>query len=408
MTENKKHTGSLRWSAIIPLISGMVLGAKKATGQGPEYILSYDAFESNDSHCRKNFPEVPYGLIDEGGIKWDRPFAENIEGVDMVVSLCPCAGLSALNSSTKAGSEKARGGDAIQNEWMYKSSEYVLEHIQPRVLWGENAPGLYTALGKKVADRLYEIAKKHGYSFSMIKTSTSKHGIPQNRTRSFYFFWKSETAPVLEWISKETESLEDYLEHTPKGLYSDKYFMKTDLRKDPLYQWLTQVEGKTAHEAALEGNRSILIYMFKNQERINSGLDYLSKRTDEKSQKYLALVKRATQKRVWDSSPHINAVDIPAVVGRTLQQSVHPTKERWMNIQEIMWLMGIDETFELAHDGYQQISQNVPVNTAADWTEQVIKWLDGGLADSGVNFMKQDNTVQRMDTKLSTNSVNLF
>lgn len=398
----------MKYASIIPLISGMILGAKKATGQNPEYILSYDAFQSNDSHCRENFPEVPYGLIEDDGIKWDKPFTENIQEVDMVVSLCPCAGLSALNSSTKEGSAKARGGDAIQNEWMYKSSEYVLENIQPRVLWGENAPGLYTALGKKVADRLYEIAKKHGYSFSIIKTSTSKHGIPQNRTRSFYFFWKSDTAPVLEWISKKTESLEEYLAQTPKGLYSDKYFMKGDLREDPLYQWLTIAEGKTPHAAALEGNRSILIYMFKNQERINSGLDYLSKRTDEKSQKYLALVKRATQKRVWDSSPHINAVDIPAVVGRTLQLSVHPTEERWMNIQEIMWLMGIDGTFKLAHNGYQQISQNVPVNTAADWTEQVIKWLDGGLKDSGVNFMKQDNTVQRVDVNIQKPAKNLF
>lgn len=407
MTKNQKHA-EIKYAAIIPLIGGMVLGAKKATGQDPEYILSYDAFQSNDSHCRENFSTVPYGLINDNGVQWDRPFKEEINGIDMVVSLCPCAGLSALNSSTKEGSEKARGSDAIQNEWMYKSSEYVLENIQPRVLWGENAPGLYTALGKGVADKLYAIAKKHGYSFSIIKTSTSKHGIPQNRTRSFYFFWNSATAPILEWIEKKSESLEDYLAKTPKSSYSDKYFMKGDLKEDPLYQWLTKIEGKTTHEAAIEGNRSILIYMFKKQERIDSGLEYLGKRTDEKSKKYLALVKRATQKRVWDSSPHINAVDIPAVVGRTLQLSIHPTEERWMNVQELMWLMGIDETFKLAHEGYQQISQNVPVNTAADWTTQVLKWMEGGLQDSGVDYFKQDNTVKRIDTKLPVKSINLF
>ena len=398
----------MKWSAITPLIGGMVLGAKRATGQDPEFILSYDAFASNDSHCRLNFSEVPYGVIGDDGVTWDRPFINNTDGIDMVVSLCPCAGLSALNSSTKEGSEKARGADAIQNEWMYKSSEYILEQIGPRVLWGENAPGLYTAMGKKVADRLYEIGKRHGYSFSVIKTSTSHHGIPQNRTRSFYFFWKGESAPILEWIEKPVESLEEYLERAPIGPYSDKYFMAGDLREDPFFKWLMEVEGKTPHEAALEGNRSMLIYIWKDPAKMASALEYMKSSPDKKAEKYAALIERAMVKRVWDSSPHINARNIPAVVGRTLQLSVHPTEHRWMNVQELMWLMGLDENFQLAHDGFQQISQNVPVNTAADWTEQVIKWLNGGLKSSGVDYLRQDNTVKRIDTPLKQTSANLF
>ena len=79
-----------------------------------------------------------------------------------------------------------------------------------------------------------------------------------------------------------------------------------------------------------------------------------------------------------------------------------------MNIQEIMWLMGMDENFELAHEGYAQISQNVPVNTAADWTLQVIKWLNDGLPSSGVDYLKQDNTTKRIDTKNIQTGKNLF
>jgi len=395
----KKQTKKIRWGAIVPLIGGMVMGAKKATGQDPEFMLSYEAFQSNDSHCRKNFPDVPYGLIGETQIEWDRPFIENNNGIDMVVSLCPCAGLSALNSSTNKDSEKARGADAVQNDWMYKSSSYILEKIQPKVLWGENAPGLYTALGKKVADKLYEIGKLNGYSFSMVKTSTSMHGVPQKRTRSFYFFWKNETAPLLDWIDREKTTLEDYMSTTPIGEYTEKFFMKDALTEDPIYNWLKNVEKKSVREAALEGNRSMLIYIFREQSRVNSIISYLEGRDDPKSIKYLALITRATKKRVWDSTPHINAIDITAVVGRTLQLSVHPTKDRWMNIQEIMWLMGIGSDFKLAHDGFVQISQNVPVGTAADWAEQVLKWINGGLTDSGVDYLKQDNTVKRIDSK---------
>jgi len=404
MEKNKE----VKYAAIIPLIGGMVLGAKKALGYDPEYMLSYEAFGSNDSHCRTNFSDVPYGLISEDGVNFDKPYAAALNDVDVVVSLCPCAGLSALNSSTKEGSEKARGSDAIQNEWMYKSSEYILENVQPRVLWGENAPGLYTALGKGVADKLYEIGKRHGYAFSIIKTSTAFHGIPQKRVRSFYFFWKADTAPILEWITRETPSLEEYLAQAPEGPYSNRYFMKEDFREDPLYNWLKDVQGKTILQAAQEGNRSVLIYIFREMERVNSALEYLRESASPKAEAYIRLIERALQKRVWDSTPHINSGDIPAVVGRTLQLAVHPTEERWLNIQEIMWLMGMDENFELAHDGFQQISQNVPVNTAADWMGQVVKWLKGELQDSGVDYFKQDNTVRRIDTKIPTTAKSLF
>ena len=62
----------------------------------------------------------------------------------------------------------------------------------------------------------------------------------------------------------------------------------------------------------------------------------------------------------------------------------------------------------MVHTGYQQISQNVPVPTAADWMEQVIKWLGGGLSDSGVDYLKQDNLAKRIDTQINQTSKILF
>ena len=44
-----------------------------------------------------------------------------IPKVDFVTAVCPCAGLSSANSSN-------RGHDAPQNDWMYKTAEFVLEH----------------------------------------------------------------------------------------------------------------------------------------------------------------------------------------------------------------------------------------------------------------------------------------
>ena len=69
-------------------------------------------------------------------------------GVDYINAVCPCAGLSTLNTS------KARGSDNAQNEWMIKSAEYVFGKIKPKVLWGENAPALFSDKGLGMVDKL--------------------------------------------------------------------------------------------------------------------------------------------------------------------------------------------------------------------------------------------------------------
>ena len=47
--------------------------------------------------------------------------------IDFINSVCPCAGLSMLNTSK---GKKGRSADAAQNMWMYKSSEFVLANIK--------------------------------------------------------------------------------------------------------------------------------------------------------------------------------------------------------------------------------------------------------------------------------------
>ena len=49
---------------------------------------------------------------------------------------------------------------------------------------------------------LQQIGRTLGYSFSLIKTSTELHGIPQRRIRTFYFFWQSPTVPMLQYQTR--------------------------------------------------------------------------------------------------------------------------------------------------------------------------------------------------------------
>ena len=86
------------------------------------------------------------------------------------------------------------------NEWMYKSAEYVLGEVQPKVFWGENAPRLASKMGEPVVRRLRKIGEEHGYTFSIFKTKSILHGLSQVRDRTFYFFWKGDQVPLFDYV----------------------------------------------------------------------------------------------------------------------------------------------------------------------------------------------------------------
>ena len=125
--------GKLKWGTIIPLIGGSSIGCSKSAGNLPAFHLSYTPFKNNEAHLERYWPKVPKYYIDQD----QEP--ENMKGVDYINT---CAGLSMLNRSKGAG--VGDGSDAKMNKWMFKSTEYVLEKIKPKVMWGENAHSLFT------------------------------------------------------------------------------------------------------------------------------------------------------------------------------------------------------------------------------------------------------------------------
>ena len=68
--------------------------------------------------------------------------------IDYINCTPPCAGLSMLSTS------KTRGSQSKINSWIVESSRYCLSTQKPKVLWGENAPGLFTAMGEGVVNKL--------------------------------------------------------------------------------------------------------------------------------------------------------------------------------------------------------------------------------------------------------------
>ena len=338
--------------------------------------------------------------------------------IDFVNSVCPCAGLSMLNTSVKGPS--GRGSDAKQNEWMMKSAEFVLGQVRPKVLWGENAPGLFLSLGEAMVPRLRALGQQFGYSFSMVKTNTQLHGLPQQRMRTFYFFWRSTTVPFLTYYNKQAPHLHDYLKTIPSwASLQDTLIQEGKVTERFLpYQYILLRENLTHSEfvkkfTAKNAAFTVSKYLEKN-ELIDDCIAWLethhpdsrwstTSKTSRTFVQYLKHMKAKLSRGLgyWDDSPKFMGDHFTAVITKNVSFAAHPEEDRFFSIRELLHLMGMPEDFQVENPArnWNHICQNVPVNTAADWAREVVKFCRGELEMSPFNFMKQDNVQERIVQK---------
>jgi site-specific DNA-cytosine methylase len=389
---------NVTYAGIVPLIGGMMFGAEKATGKKPEYILSYPAFGANDGMLLDYWKDVPYHVLDPE----NNTTGASLSKVDFVSALCPCAGLSQLNNGKK------RGADAPQNDWMYKTAEFVMETMQPKVFWGENAPGLFGPVGAPVAEKLRIIGEKNGYSMSLLKTTTMLHGVPQNRVRSFYFFWKSKTAPILNWYNIERPTLEEYLSRIENTVApEDKLEKALELQSDPLYIWLKQEFGDW--RAFMRAKKGSMMDVMINSGKPDEYISWVKEHYPDHAKKAEhALYKRRNGMGFWDSSPFLPTDFTGAFTGARMN-AIHPTEDRVLTRRELMHFMGLPSDMVVPlNDHMGRVFQNVPSATSADWTREVIKFCNDELEMSEHPYIRQDNTSQRIEVPNITKAVPLF
>jgi site-specific DNA-cytosine methylase len=375
----------IRYASVVPLIGGMTIGNKLAFGNDPEFFASYEAFADNEKLLHNYMPDVPRFDIEKD--QFDDYFGE----LDVVSAVCPCAGLSMMNASA------SRGADAPQNQWMFKTADFVLEKLQPRVFFGENAPGLYTNLGREVADKLYEKAKKNGYSFSLIRTNTQLHGIPQRRVRTFYFFWNSRTAPVMNYYDTPSKHWLEYLKEIPQdATHQDGV---ADKSKEISYVYLRE---KLPAEKLFINRSTVEIIL--NEGLYEDYVKYLTKRGyDEEAEKITYIKEKLDMgKGFWNSFPHLLDKDTPVsgpVTGRSMDRLIHPVEQRTFTYREYMHLMGMPHDFQLLDPkkDLNKVAQNVPTCTARDWSLEIKKFLKGELSLSDTDYLRQDNIAKKID-----------
>ena len=385
----------MKYASIVPLIGGETLAMENAFGQKPEYILSYEAFGNNDQHIVEHYAHtVPYHVL--SGDSSDPTFSS----VDIVNTVCPCAGLSSLSPS--AGSTNAA------NDWMFITSEYVLGTMAPQVFWGENAPRLASKMGEPVVRRLRKIGEKYGYTFSIFKTKSLLHGLSQVRDRTFYFFWKGDVVPIFEYIERTHEKIEDTIRSVKRDPNDPMSQVLTNNKRptdNPFYKYvLEEIEGGITHQQ-----------FFEKIERTTNPLDYI----ESKGIKYRQVAewmkehgyereaakcermhdKLASGGNIMRKNTEIPKDFIGAFVGHMPTSIAHPDEDRYLTVREALAIMKMPDDFQLQGGlkNLNHICQNVPVTTATDMANQIKKYLNNELDTVETRFLVQDNKTKTLD-----------
>lgn len=374
------------WASIVPLIGGETIAMENVFKTKPKYFLTFDGFQANEEHLRNYYNnEIPYLNLSNGD--------KHTESVDVVNTVCPCAGLSSLSPSASSNNPA--------NDWMIKSAEYVLSEMSPKVFWGENAPRLASKMGEPVVRRLRKIAEDNGYTFSIFKTKSLLHGLSQVRDRTFYFFWKDNTVPLFDYIEVPPTMIADDIRsvvNDPSDEMSQILCNDKTPSEDPYYKYiLEELEGGITHKefaAKIEKTTNVQDYI---EERTTynkvaewmraNGYDNVARKCDR------AYHKLKAGGNIMRKGVEIPKDKIGAFVGHMPTSITHPDEDRFLTVRESMSLMKLPNDYKLVNPkrSLNHICQNVPVTTAEHPAAMVKKYLEGKLDSIDTNYMVQDN-----------------
>lgn len=392
---------------VIPLVGGSVLGATKALGSNPEWIASWGkTFGANDQYCLQYFDKTPYYELDENNYP--------TKYVDIVTCLPPCAGLSGANTTKNLQHAKnPRGCSAPSNIHMLNGSEFAMSKIKPKVIIVENAPALYSASGEEFAEKINELAQRYNYTMSLIKTTSLNHGIPQERTRSFFFLWQGSKVPVLTPIKKDFIPFHKFLKD---GTFAQSAPVsnKPLPSSDPLWQFIeSKYVGSTKQDilARVASKRMVSVWnVIYDSGWLEEACRVVK---DERANRWLnyTLQKKQAGKNIMDGSMKLAWHRTQAIMWKSLPMLMHPYEDRRLTVAEGLALMGFPDDYakkvSIPTKHSNVIAQNVPACTAGDWVNEAVEalsgnreWVDPQLKpDGSTKILRQNNTASKSPMK---------
>lgn len=398
----------MNYIAHIPLAGGFALGTMNILNKPPIAITSYSIFESNDILFKRYLYNkginIPSFHIDKLTNIEIENLKETYANVDFISAVPPCSGLSQA-ATRKSGTRST----APPNDWMYESAKFILNHLTPTIYVFENAPGLYTNMGKDVRQNLIKIGEDTGYSITFYKTNTIYHGIPQFRPRTFALFYKGPYAPILHSYNRPFININNYLNEIPKNAKHQNEYMHNDwnILNWEITKFFKEIYGDNWREKVLSLKSHITSYEYLKRVGLLNEFEQFQRNLPEEernktvSKDIIHIKNKYSQGKNARISYRVLGLDKEysyAVIGEMMGRQVHPSKNRIMNIREYMHLMGLPHDYNLeSPKEFVKISQNVPTCTCEDISREIIEIIKGNRLFAKRNVFMQENKIKQFN-----------
>jgi len=375
----------LTYANYIPLIGGLSFAAQSLIEKEPEYNVSFDVFEKNEEEYQK-IVKSPFYLLKDSEFEkhGHNQVKDTATEVNLVTSLCPCGGLSMLNTT------EARGGNSTTNRFIYRFISFGIDVAKADAIVFENAPGLITLPdAENIRTWLNETAIKNDYSILYLLTDTSLFSTPQARKRTYCILVKNKQSGVFKLPKPEKvipfefkgNFLADAIKN-PEGKKDEKSKIFFELKESPFYQFMISKFGSNFREVVKEAFKdtnkntaSIMNFIIRKNLMdefiaFNTTCEKTSARTKRWKEKL------ANGKGFWDISPNIPLKFFPGIISKNGKQIVHPTEDRFLSLRELMRLMNLPEEMAVPKY-YNTICQNTPVSTSKRAIKIALDFIEG-------------------------------
>ena len=446
----------IKWGFIEPLTGGMALGAEKAIGSAPDWVLSFPGFcshtENQDgtvksamneyhylTYMKKHNKLPPYLTINR------QPFADftkeedpwhpeliknefsttdtiDLSNTDLVCALPVCSGLS---NATTTKNDETRELRNCNMQWITK---FVLEHIKPKVYIFENAPALFAGdKGKPIREFIDKTAEAAGYSVTYFKTDTCLHHNAQRRPRTFVICWKwtgteKEMPPIINFERDEI-SVKDFLDEMP--VYEQNDEMPLNWPNQNILDYFKQAHPTDYRELLKERTGfAHIIECGEKDQYIEFCKTYQWKNDDPATQeKHRACLLRSINHTAekyaagsWIFDTTMSVIDdkkkLPSIMHKVTTSKLHPYKDRLLTVGEILYCMGMPTDYHIYGETYEkshQTGQNVPVNTARYIVSEIVRVLNDWEVErrntNGNPFFGDNDNVEFVDNTKQTYSL---
>lgn len=403
---------NIKYAVLQPLTGGAYFGAESAFGHPAEFIISYPGFDApkynkegklvdagNEynliKYLEKHDRMVPYYQFDrkpfqndiESEVKLLKEGKEveppNFEGIDYVIAVPVCSGLS---SATRGASQETLDARNCNMKFL---THYALGTIKPKVFVFENAPKLSSAGGAFVRHSLEEIANKFDYSVAYYKTDTQLHDNCQKRPRTFVYFFKNDAnhpgTPKLGFENKHI-SVSELLSRIPKR---DDDPMNITLPESYCNISMMSFAKKVYGEDWRKNTKSpTLLCDIITDNKLDDWADHVKQDTEHDQKLRDGMIrgiehmkhKMSMGKGFYTVSPTLMRNDtMPAAMFKTIPSCYHYSEDRLYTMREWLTSMGMPFDFDMygeVNRYFAKIGQNVPARTAKFITEEAIKVIE--------------------------------